>query len=108
MKLSILMSSRIAISCFCLSLSSPSSCCNQGNSVPCMVSQNCDSVPAKKDMVISSVCFLIVSQRHLNSQQFIAMSFLFSKSYSPTEFCKRLNPVYLYLPSLFFDGFGGG
>src|SRR5215218_3426904 len=79
MKLSILMSSRIAISCFCLSLSSPSSSCNQGNSVPCMVSQNCDSVPAKKDMVISSVCFLIVSQRHLNSQLFIAMSFLFKK-----------------------------
>jgi hypothetical protein len=59
--------------------------------------------------VISSVCFLIVSQRHLNSQLFIAMSFLFKKllhqgvlqeaqdlqDFQDEESCNPENPVIL-------------
>src|SRR5215210_3628161 len=87
MKLSILMSSRIAISCFCLSLSSPSSCCNQGNSVPCMLSQNCDSVLAKKDMVISSVCF-VVRNVILTVSSSSPCLFFFQKATSPRSFAR--------------------
>jgi hypothetical protein len=47
-------------------------------------------------MVISSVCFLIVSQRHSNSQHLIAMSFLFFKKLLPEGVLQEAQDFKIY------------
>src|SRR6267378_4719720 len=86
--------SSIATNCFCFSLSSPSSSANQGNNLPCTVNQNCDSVSAKKDIVMfPSSSLIVLSNVILQTKDPSPCLFFFSKSYSSSEFCKRLIDV---------------
>src|ERR1700716_530459 len=80
-----------ATNCFCFPLSSPSSSANQGNNLPCTVNQNCDSVSAKKDIVMfPSSSLIVLSNVILQTNDTSPCLFFFSKSYSSSEFCKRL------------------
>lgn len=51
------------------------------NSPPCMLSQNCDSVPANKDMVMLPPSVVVLLNQHSNRQRFITMSFVLAQSH---------------------------